>query len=118
MTARAVHVAAFTGYVGGVLYAAPAAARWPWLAVAAATGAFIVALNAVQSPRSLIELRTLAVALKLALLGAATIWQAAAVPLLMTAIAGSTYASHMPGRYRYWAPGLGAPADRARDPRG
>lgn len=115
---RTAHIAAFSGLVGGHVFAASPAQLQPWLIATIASGGGLVALSLYQSMAWLREVRGVAILLKLGLLCIIPLWWSARLPILFAIIVLSSYVSHMPGRYRYWVLGVGPPATRQPHKRG
>jgi hypothetical protein len=89
--------------VGGVAAAAPqdslAGALWGTLL----TGAAFVAIELYQSPLFLVQVKGVAVFVKIALLILAVEVPNVALPALIAAIVIGGISSHMPGKFRYYS---------------
>jgi hypothetical protein len=103
VTARTIHLAATGTLVGGHVFGVPAADLLPWLWVAAASGAALLAIEVYGSLDWLLQLGGLAVVVKLALLCVIPFAWGARVPLLFAVVAIAGVGSHMPGRFRHYS---------------
>ncbi len=101
--ARTVHLAATGVLLGGHFFGAEAEALLPWLYVAMASGAVMLAVELYSSLDYLAELGGLAVLLKLALLCAIPFAWSARVPILFAVVAVAGIGSHMSGKYRHYS---------------
>lgn len=110
ITLRTAHIIFFSALVGGHVFGTPADDLLPWLYGAVATGGALGATFLYQTRRWLVEIRGVAIMLKVGLLCVIPFWWQARVPILMLVIVLSGYISHMPGRYRYWVVGKGPPS--------
>ena len=81
----------------------PAELPWAW-GMTAASGAVFVALELHSSGVWLLQLKGWAVVLKALLLIAAWLSTDGALELLLVAVVIGGISSHMPGKYRYYAP--------------
>ncbi len=106
---RTVHIASFSVLVGGHVFAVEADSLRPWLYAAIASGGALVVSQLDIGWLWFRQLRGVAIAVKLGLLGIIPFWWSARVPLLVAIIVISSLSSHMPGRYRYWVVGRGPP---------
>ena len=107
---RSSHILCISVLVGGHFFATPAHALRPWLYAVIGTGAGLWATDLGQGWEYLREVRAVTVLVKLALVASvAWLWDWR-VPILFAVVLLSGVVSHMPGRYRYYALGRGAPA--------
>jgi hypothetical protein len=109
ITLRTAHIICFGMLLGGHTFGAETDDLLPWLYGAIGTGGALSATFVYQTWKWFVEIRGLAIALKIGLLCVIPFWWQARVPILMVVIVISGYISHMPGRYRYWVPGKGPP---------
>lgn len=110
ITLRTAHIIFFSALVGGHIFGAAADDLLPWLYGAVGTGAALSATFLYQTRRWPVEIRGVAIMVKVGLLCVIPFWWEARVPILVIVIVLSSYVSHMPGRYRYWVVGKGPPA--------
>ncbi len=101
--ARTIHLAATGLLLGGHFFGVEADTLLPWLYVAIASGAVMLAVELYSSLDWLTEVGGLAVVLKLALLCAIPFAWSARVPLLFAVVAVAGIGSHMPGKYRHYS---------------
>jgi hypothetical protein len=100
---RTVHLAATGTLLGGHVFGVSADALLPWLWVAIASGAVMLAVELYTSFDWLTQVGGLAVVLKLGLLCAIPFAWPARVPILFAVVAVAGVASHMPGKYRHYS---------------
>jgi hypothetical protein len=106
---RTAHILCISVLVGGHFFAMPPGVLRPWLYGVIATGAVLWTTDLGQGWAYLREVRALTIMLKLVLVASvAWLWDWR-VPILFGIVLLSGVVSHMPGRYRYWAIGRGAP---------
>jgi hypothetical protein len=98
---RAAHLVAFGALYGGHVYGVPEEKLMPALVATVGTGFALMGLDIVRAPIWLVQVRGLATATKIALIGLAAARPAFAVPLLTLTIVIGAVSSHMPGRWRY-----------------
>jgi hypothetical protein len=103
VTSRTVHLAAVSVLVGGHVFAAPAERLEPWLWVALASGASLIAIEVYGSVDWLAQGSGLFVLAKLALLAVIPFAWSWRVPILFAVVALAGVGSHMPGRYRHYS---------------
>jgi hypothetical protein len=109
IASRSSHLLCIAVLVGGHFFAAPADRLGPWLYAVIGTGAVLWATDLGQGWQYLREVRAVTVMVKLALVASvAWLWDWR-VPILFAVVLLSGVVSHMPGRYRYYALGRGAP---------
>jgi hypothetical protein len=101
--ARSVHLAATGTLLGGHVFGVAAGPLLPWLWVAIASGAVMVAVELYSSFDWLTQLGGLAVVLKLAVLCAIPFAWSARVPLLFAVVLIAGVGSHMPGKLRHYS---------------
>ena len=101
--ARTVHLGATGVLLGGHVFGGDADALLPWLYVAMASGAVMLAVELYSSFDWLMEVGGLAVLVKLALLCAIPFAWSARVPILFAVVALAGVGSHMPGKYRHYS---------------
>jgi hypothetical protein len=88
------------GTATGLAFAEQQAALWHTFA----SGAVFVALELYASCVFLLQLKGIAVIVKLLLLGAAVAASGSPLPYLVAAVVIGGISSHMPGKYRYYSP--------------
>jgi hypothetical protein len=88
-------------FYGGHVYGVPEERLEPALWAVVATGFAFAILEIVRAPIWLVQLRGVAVYLKIGLMFGATPGSPLRVPLLTLALVIGVVVSHMPGRYRY-----------------
>jgi hypothetical protein len=101
--ARSVHLAATGTLLGGHVFGVGADALLPWLWVAIASGAVMLAVELYTSFDWLAQVGGLAVVLKLAVLCAIPFAWPARVPLLFAVVLIAGVGSHMPGKFRHYS---------------
>jgi hypothetical protein len=101
--ARTVHLAATGTLLGGHVFGVPADTLLPWLWVAMASGAVMLAVELYASVDWLTQVGGLAVVLKLALLCVIPFAWAARVPVLFAVVLIAGVGSHMSGKYRHYS---------------
>jgi len=101
--ARTIHLAATGTLLGGHVFGVPPDALLPWLWVAIASGAVMLAVELYTSFDWLTQIGGLAVVLKLALLCAIPFAWSARVPILFAVVAVAGVGSHMSGKYRHYS---------------
>lgn len=105
---RTLHLFGIAGIGGAYLYQAPAADWQPFLWLTLISGVSMVLIELWSHCIWLLQVRGLAITLKLALLGLATLLPSAAEPWLLFAIITiSGIISHAPSRQRYYSPFYG-----------
>ncbi|HYW04898.1 MAG TPA: hypothetical protein VFA86_13235 [Gammaproteobacteria bacterium] len=112
---RTCHLLGVAGIGGGFLYHAPESAWTPYLWLAVASGAGMVAIQAWSNGIWLIQVRGLAVLAKLVLLALAAWAGASRGTVLVCVIAISGVISHAPGNVRYFSPWHRRRVDSLRD---
>lgn len=117
ITLRSLHLAGTAGTGAGLLFAVPAAQWQPYLWLTVISGALMVALQLWSNAVWLLQLRGLAIALKLVLLGAALVWPAAGATLFLAVVLISGVISHAPGDVRYHSLWHGRRLETLRDGR-
>jgi hypothetical protein len=100
---RTVHLAATGTLLGGHVFGVQADALLPWLWVAIASGAVMLAVELYTSFDWLTQVGGLVVVLKVILLCAIPFAWTARVPLLFAVVAIAGVGSHMPGKYRHYS---------------
>jgi hypothetical protein len=103
VTSRTIHLAAISVLVGGHVFAAPVARLEPWLWVAIASGAALIAIEVYPTFDWLAQGSGLFVLAKLALLAIVPFAWSWRVPILFGVVALAGVGSHMPGRYRHYS---------------
>lgn len=103
IAARTVHLAATGTLLGGHVFGAPADALRPFLWVAVATGAVLIALEIYPTGHWLHQGCALAVYAKLALLCAIPFVWDYRVPLLLAVVVLASAGSHAPRRLRHYS---------------
>lgn len=101
--ARTVHLAATGTLLGGHVFGVAADTLWPWLGVAIASGAVMLAVELYTSFDWLAQVGGLAVVLKLALLCVIPFAWPARVPILFVVVVIAGVGAHMPGRFRHYS---------------
>jgi hypothetical protein len=101
--ARTVHLAATGTLLGGHVYGAAPDVLLPWLWVAIASGAVMLAVELYSSLDWLTQVGGLVVVVKLALLCAIPFAWSARVPILFAVVAIAGVGAHMPGKYRHYS---------------
>jgi len=109
---RSLHLAGTAGAGAGMLFGVPPAEWQGYLWLTLLSGALLVGLQLWSNAVWLLQLRGLAIGVKLLLLGAALRWPAAGAPLLLTVILLSGVISHAPGDVRYYSPWHGRRLER------
>ncbi|MGD8708979.1 MAG: hypothetical protein PVF40_01215 [Ectothiorhodospiraceae bacterium] len=104
ITLRTLHLLGTAGVGGAFLYGAAESAWMPYLWLVIASGAGMLALEVWSNGIWLIQVRGLAIGLKLVLLAAIAWADAPALPLFVAVIAISGVISHAPGDVRYFSP--------------
>jgi hypothetical protein len=102
-TLRAAHVVAVAAFYGGHVYGASSERLGPAVVAVVATGIAFTILEVVRAPVWVVQVRGLAVYLKVVLMLAVIVGAPAPVLLLTVALVVGVVASHMPGRYRYYS---------------
>ena len=102
-TLRAAHLVAVAAFYGGHVYGVPAERLEPALAAVVATGLVFAMLEIARAPVWVVQVRGVAVYVKIGLMFAATAGSPLRVPLLTLALVIGVVVSHMPGRYRYYS---------------
>lgn len=102
-TVRAAHSLAIAALYGGSVYGVAAERLEPALVAVVGTGFFFAVLEIARAPIWVLQVRGVAVYLKIGLLLGATAWSTHAVALLSLALVVGVVTSHMPGRYRYYS---------------
>jgi hypothetical protein len=101
---RALHLAGVALLLGGHAYGAPPDALFPWLVVAALTGAGLIVPEVLTWGLYWFALgKGVSVVAKLALLLAIPFFWEARVPILVTALLLAGVTSHMPARLRHYS---------------
>jgi hypothetical protein len=100
---RTVHLAATGTLLGGHVFSVPADTLLPWLWVAMASGAVMLAVELYTSVDWLTQVGGLAVVLKLALLCVIPFAWSARVPILFGVVLIAGVGSHMSGKYRHYS---------------
>jgi hypothetical protein len=100
---RTLHLAATGTLVGGHVFGVPADTLLPWLWLAIASGAIMLAVEFYSSLDWLTQVGGLAVLLKLAMLCAIPFAWPARVPILFAVVAVAGVGSHMSGKYRHYS---------------
>jgi hypothetical protein len=103
VTARTIHLAATGTLLGGHVFGVPAGQLLPWLWVAIASGAALLAIEVYSSCDWLLQLGGLSVVGKVALLCVIPFAWDARVPILFAVVAIAGAAAHMPGRFRHYS---------------
>jgi hypothetical protein len=103
VASRTVHLAAVCTLVGGHVFAAPPSRLEPWVWLAAASGAALMAIELYGTLDWLAQGSGLFVLAKLALLLAIPLAWSWRVPILFAVVALAGVGSHMPGRYRHYS---------------
>lgn len=101
--ARTVHLAATGTLLGGHVFGVAADTLLPWLGVAIASGAVMLAVELYTSFDWLAQVGGLAVVLKLALLCVIPFAWPARVPILFVVVVIAGVGAHMPGRFRHYS---------------
>jgi hypothetical protein len=101
--ARSLHLAATGTLLGGHVFGVAAEPLLPWLFVAIASGAVMLAVELYTSFDWLTQVGGLAVVLKLAVLCAIPFAWSARVPLLFAVVLIAGVGSHMPGKFRHYS---------------
>jgi hypothetical protein len=101
--ARTAHLAATGTLLGGHVFGAAADTLLPWLWVAMASGAVMLAVELYTSFDWLAQVGGLAVVLKLALLCVIPFAWSARVPILFVVVVIAGVGAHMPGRFRHYS---------------
>jgi len=103
ITLRTAHLIAMGLLVGGVAAGTPVEHLTPAIWGTLLTGAVFVGLELYESWVFLVQVKGLAVLLKLLLLAGSVAFPGSALPLLVAAIVIGGFSSHMPGKYRYYS---------------
>jgi hypothetical protein len=103
ITLRTAHLIAMGLLVGGVAVGTPIGQLNPAAWGTLLSGALFVCLELYESWIFLVQVKGLAVLLKLLLLAGAMTFPGSALPLLVAAIVIGGFSSHMPGKYRYYS---------------
>lgn len=101
---RSLHLLGTAGVGGGFLYGAPPEAWLPWLWLTVASGAAMMALELWSNGVWIVQMRGLAMLLKLALLALAVWLGEPRADLLIAVILISGIIAHAPARLRYYSP--------------
>jgi hypothetical protein len=101
--ARTIHLAAIGVLMGGHVFGIAAARLTPWLWLAIATGAVLIAVELYSTFDWLTQGAGLFVLAKLLVLLAVPLFWSWRVPLLFAVIALAGVGSHMPGRFRHYS---------------
>lgn len=104
ITLRSLHLAGTAGTGAGMLFGVPPAQWQGYLWLTVISGLLMVALQLWSNAVWLLQLRGLAIGLKLLLLAAALRWPHAGPPLLLAVVLLSGVISHAPGNVRYHSP--------------
>lgn len=100
---RTLHLLGAVGVGGGFLYGAPETSWLPYLWLLAVSGAGMVVLQAWGNPVWLVQLRGIAILIKLGLLGWMLAGSALDLPLFVAVVFISGAISHAPGDVRYFS---------------
>lgn len=101
---RTLHLVGIAGIGGGYFYAAQDD-TWRWyMEICLISGALLALLFVYSNGVWLIQMRGLAILLKLVLFYAATLWPSMACPLLISILMLSGWIAHAPGKVRYYSP--------------
>jgi len=103
VASRTIHLAAVSVLVGGHVFDAPPERLEPWLWLAVASGAVLIAIEVYGTFDWLAQGSGLFVLAKLALLLTIPFAWSWRVPILFAAVALAGVGSHMPGRYRHYS---------------
>lgn len=103
VAARSLHLAAISVLVGGHVFAVPADRLVPWLWLAIASGAALIAIEIYPSIDWLAQGAGLFVLAKLAALCAVPFAWPWRVPILFGVLVLASVGSHMPGRFRHYS---------------
>ena len=100
---RTLHLVSVAGVGGGILFSIDKAVwlNYWWLALA--SGVLMMAIDIISNPVWLVQVRGLAIYLKLVLLGILGACPQWAGPILLTVIILSSVISHAPGNLRYYS---------------
>jgi len=101
--ARTVHLAATGTLLGGHVFGIQSEALLPWLWVAIASGAVMLAVELYSSFDWLTQIGGLAVVMKLGVLCAIPFAWSARVPMLFVVVLIAGVGSHMSGKYRHYS---------------
>lgn len=112
---RTCHLLGVAGVGGGFLYHAPEASWLAYLWLAVTSGAAMVVIQVWSNGIWLIQVRGLAVLVKLMLLALAAWAGASRGPVLVAVIAISGVISHAPGNVRYFSPWHRRRMEKLRD---
>ncbi len=111
ITLRSLHLLGIAGIGGGFLYHAPDADWLPYLWLAVGSGSAMLLVQVWSNGVWLIQVRGLAILLKLGLLALAAWGGAPRAQFLVVVIAISGVISHAPGAVRYFSPWHGRRID-------
>ncbi len=100
---RTVHLIGLLGVAGGLLFAAERSLWWPYLQLTVASGLAMMALSIWSNAIILIQLRGIAIAIKLLLLALIPLTDGADLGLLVAAVIISGLIAHAPGNVRYYS---------------
>jgi multisubunit Na+/H+ antiporter MnhB subunit len=98
---RTVHILTSGVLLGGYIFNQPTAELEPWLLATVISGILMLATDVHASAAVLIELRGLAVVIKLVLLALVPVFWDARIALLLASLVIGSIISHMPKRYRH-----------------
>jgi hypothetical protein len=104
ISVRTWHLLAMGYLLGGTAHGLALADQPLGVWMTFASGAVFVALELYASCVWLLQLKGLAVIVKLLLLGAAVAATGSGLPYLVAAVVIGGISSHMPGKYRYYSP--------------
>ena len=99
---RTLHLVGFAGVGGGFLFGLDEALWLPWWSLTLASGVGLTLLYLYTDLRWLLQLKGLAVIVKLLLLGTATLHPAWRAELFVAVVVISGVVAHAPGRVRGW----------------
>jgi len=98
---RSLHILGFSVFTGGYWFGQPNSELAPWLWLAMVSGGLMVLIELYGSFSFVVELRGLAVFLKLGLLALVPVAGERGLWLLATVIVLASVTSHMRGKYRH-----------------
>lgn len=98
---RALHILTSGTLLGGHIFGLPAADLIPWLYATIVSGAVLLGMDLHASASVLLEVRGIAILLKMLLMVCIAFWFEAAIPLLCLIVIIGVYASHMPKYIRH-----------------
>lgn len=104
ITLRTLHLIGIAGIGGAYLYPAEKAAWIPYLWLTLFSGFLLMAISLYSNGIWLLQLRGLAILLKLLLLCSLLFYPKASLPVILMVIALSGVIAHAPGNLRYYSP--------------